>query len=468
MNTCLNPKTFYLKEHRHQSVDWGESAMRDHRFLSNVRRVVHGMGLTGKLYRIILFSGLLGICSCVQFGEMDLKVDSQTQKESDVNTNTEVVSDSGSEPDSASDFTSDSASDSGTESESDEPDLCPNDPNKTEPGKCGCGTADTDVDSDGIPDCHDACPDDLNKTEPGECGCGNAPASSDWYPDCDADGAFRAFPVHACGTTEANAAFNCEDGADPDGGWSNTAGVDCNDEDATNPCDCGEHDYDGDGSCGPYDSLDDIQGKPTGIVNFELTTGPLPLYVDGDYDSGGWVLIGRGREGWSWTEVGLGDQATLSVGLGTPTAFPPAYLSAAIVQELIDNTGIDLTSVEIRIKRAAAMDGSSYQETLWQSQANPVWTWLFDTGQYNINYTALDSVLGAGVVVAAGNTRDVGNNDWRRTFTWAWNSHNFMTGFSYGQTISIGTNTSDNFLWENAAENHSVPYSEVYIRPSPE
>jgi hypothetical protein len=37
-------------------------------------------------------------------------------------------------------------------------DLCPNDPLKTEPGICGCGTPDTDSDQDGTPDCNDLCP----------------------------------------------------------------------------------------------------------------------------------------------------------------------------------------------------------------------------------------------------------------------------------------------------------------------
>ncbi len=37
-------------------------------------------------------------------------------------------------------------------------DLCPSDPNKTEPGVCGCGRSDTDSDSDGIEDCFDNAP----------------------------------------------------------------------------------------------------------------------------------------------------------------------------------------------------------------------------------------------------------------------------------------------------------------------
>jgi hypothetical protein len=50
--------------------------------------------------------------------------------------------------------------------------LCPSDPNKTEPGICGCGISDTDTDEDGTVDCNDKCPDDPDKTEPGNNGCG--------------------------------------------------------------------------------------------------------------------------------------------------------------------------------------------------------------------------------------------------------------------------------------------------------
>jgi nitrous oxidase accessory protein NosD len=67
------------------------------------------------------------------------------------------------------------------------PDLCPADPNKTEPGVCGCGVPDTDTDADGTPNCHDACPTDPNKIAPGACGCGLAetPGCTTTKKDCE-------------------------------------------------------------------------------------------------------------------------------------------------------------------------------------------------------------------------------------------------------------------------------------------
>lgn len=56
--------------------------------------------------------------------------------------------------------------------EADHEDLCPDDPEKTQPGICGCGAFDVDGDGDGTPDCQDACPDDPGKVAPGNCGCG--------------------------------------------------------------------------------------------------------------------------------------------------------------------------------------------------------------------------------------------------------------------------------------------------------
>jgi hypothetical protein len=44
-------------------------------------------------------------------------------------------------------------------------DDCPTDPDKLEPGVCGCNIPDTDRDGDGTPDCVDKCPDDPERIE---------------------------------------------------------------------------------------------------------------------------------------------------------------------------------------------------------------------------------------------------------------------------------------------------------------
>lgn len=58
-------------------------------------------------------------------------------------------------------------------------DGCPYDGNKTNPGQCGCGVADTDSDSDGTPNCNDSCPQDAAKAAPGVCGCGQSDTDAD-------------------------------------------------------------------------------------------------------------------------------------------------------------------------------------------------------------------------------------------------------------------------------------------------
>ncbi len=69
-------------------------------------------------------------------------------------------------------------------------DACPADPNKTSPGSCGCGKAETDTDNDGTPDCIDTDDDndgipDTNDCAPLDATIGSATI---WYQDTDGDG----------------------------------------------------------------------------------------------------------------------------------------------------------------------------------------------------------------------------------------------------------------------------------------
>ena len=68
-------------------------------------------------------------------------------------------------------------------------DLCPDDPNKTLPGFCGCGVADDDIDQDGVPACYDECDTDPKKVVAGVCGCGIVEDTA----DSDYDGVINCF-----------------------------------------------------------------------------------------------------------------------------------------------------------------------------------------------------------------------------------------------------------------------------------
>jgi hypothetical protein len=129
-------------------------------------------------------------------------------------------------------------------------DNCPNDPNKIEPGICGCGVSDIDTDSDGTLNCNENCPNDPNKTQPGICGCGIADTDSDGdgIPDCNDD---------------------CDNLIDSDGdGTSDCDDLCPNDPNKTQPGTCGcsiaDKDSDGDGTLDCEDANDDNDGLPDG------------------------------------------------------------------------------------------------------------------------------------------------------------------------------------------------------------
>jgi subtilisin-like proprotein convertase family protein len=145
-------------------------------------------------------------------------------------------------------------------------DGCPNDPNKTVPGACGCGVADVpatyyaDSDGDGfgagaaIPGftCNvppgtvtndtDGCPTDPNKQSPGACGCGVADVPAIYYADADGDGFGDA--------NDSQAGFTC---ATPNGYVSNSSDLCPADPNKQSPgvCGCGIADTDTDGDAAP-------------------------------------------------------------------------------------------------------------------------------------------------------------------------------------------------------------------------
>lgn len=127
-------------------------------------------------------------------------------------------------------------------------DACPDDPDKVEPGQCGCDIADTDTDLDGVADCVDGCPADGGKSDPGQCGCG--------VPDVHSDG---------------DGVADCVDGCPADGNKTDPG-----------QCGCGIADLDSDGD-GVADCVDGCPADPT---RTDASQCDGPVCGDGTCDPG--------------------------------------------------------------------------------------------------------------------------------------------------------------------------------------
>ncbi|HEX2729974.1 MAG TPA: hypothetical protein VHM70_00155 [Polyangiaceae bacterium] len=159
-------------------------------------------------------------------------------------------------------------------------DACPNDPNKTTAGQCGCGHAETDTDGDLIADCVDACPNDVHKTAAGICGCGiadtdtDADNTADCNDACPLDANKQAVGLCGCGVSDKNT--------------DNDGQPDCHDACPSDPnktaagaCGCGVSETDSDSDNTP-DCVDDCADDPNKVK--PGACGCAVPDVDGDKD----------------------------------------------------------------------------------------------------------------------------------------------------------------------------------------
>ena len=218
-------------------------------------------------------------------------------------------------------------------------------------------------------------------------------------------------------------------------------------------------------------SLSNLDNLTDGIYSFTVGATTFSGFVDHD-GTDGWLLIGRGREGWEFDADGQGAVSAVSQNVGTTAAFAPAAYSDALVNALLAQAGTNMTGVELRHRRAANTGGTLWQESRWRDFTGNGnnFTFNFEDSAYGVTMEILPPANAPGATVAAAtgkNTNDseIGGNDGDRIFTWAWSGHNNQKGFSYGSSVDAVTNNDpSNYLWEFNGENHSIPYTELYIR----
>ncbi|MBN2800346.1 MAG: hypothetical protein JXX28_14495 [Deltaproteobacteria bacterium] len=203
-------------------------------------------------------------------------------------------------------------------------------------------------------------------------------------------------------------------------------------------------------------------------------TGATEVVCDMSTDGGGWTLIGKGREGWTWDYAGQGDPAGFTDLADDAVVTLPARTVHALMggydgapMELVDGLRIDreemgqlglkwtFTNMRVFDWNLASLPAPA------SGVANPSWS---------VEYTTPAGEIFHGTTKDVGSVTDSGANlnDYRRVFTWSWEGHDYLMGWSAGSGGDKDTDgdgirdVEDGFTFED--HTHALPFTTVWVR----
>jgi trimeric autotransporter adhesin len=205
-----------------------------------------------------------------------------------------------------------------------------------------------------------------------------------------------------------------------------------------------------------------VPASPSGI--YWLVTpklqAPEQFYCDMTTDGGGWVLVGRGREGWRAYYGGLGTAAEVRNTVTGQAAFGVRQLPSATIDGLLNGGRVDALTDPIRVRRATNATGTSWQEARFRFVKRDRWVWTFPA-EHAVGTWSFGGSTGSG-----GQTNNFGNDtSFRRIDTRFTEAQGWTWGWSYGSSVT-GTNSASTYLWSNTNGLGSArPFAQVYLRP---
>ena len=191
---------------------------------------------------------------------------------------------------------------------------------------------------------------------------------------------------------------------------------------------------------------------------------PTKIYCDQSTDGGGWALIGRGRENWTYSYNGKGSPADVAGNVTGPAAFSPRQLDSTIVDGLLGGKRFDDPTYGsgVRVRRALDQAGADWQETRWSFRANSRdrWSWALAAG-----FPIATATIG-GSTVTNTTTREFGaDSAYKRLWTQEDARNNYVRGFNFGQG-GIGSTSSTSYIYSAVGGGaYGTPFSQVFIRP---
>ncbi|WP_076464423.1 delta-60 repeat domain-containing protein [Actinomyces mediterranea] len=186
---------------------------------------------------------------------------------------------------------------------------------------------------------------------------------------------------------------------------------------------------------------------------------PQQFFCDQTMDGGGWVLIGRGREGWETWSVGKGEASALVTRNRTPDDFNPVQLSNETIDALLNGGAPSALDEGFRVVRAYDRHGTSWQSVDIKPHIMPHWTWPFKS-LIPVSYRFNNGSWQGTSIIRSG--FGPGGLEYVNMHTSA--SKNYAMGFAYSSKAHVsGSLHSSSFIIDSGRG--YMPYSEVYVRP---